>query len=140
MTVTSGTYRPAAAHQPRGGRPWCANCHTDQHLAAGSVTVLDAREQTLAVAVTCTRCGGSRVLETTKAFAAALATSGETPVGPAEPSPRPFHCKEPMALVERATTDSSFSGAGDRPDGGPQPRLLRCRCGFQMDAPGCSLG
>ncbi|NUU33016.1 hypothetical protein [Arthrobacter sp. C9C5] len=72
MTVTSGTYRPVSAHQPRGRRPWFAGCHSDRHLLAGSAAVLDARDETLALAVTCTRCGLSRVLATTAIFAAAI--------------------------------------------------------------------
>lgn len=70
MSSTSSTYVPREAHQPCGGRPWCSTCHTDRHLLAGSVTVLDSRKDTLALAVTCTRCGGSRVLATTATLAA----------------------------------------------------------------------
>ena len=135
MTMTSGTYRPVSAHQPRGGRPWCANCHTDKYLAAGSVTVLDAREQSLAVAVTCTQCGHSRVLETTRAFAAELARGAEAPGAAFEKYPRPVHCKEPMSLVHLALQDLGSEGpAADSADAAP-PSMLRCRCGFQMDVP-----
>ena len=63
-------YVPREAHQPRGGRPWCSTCHTDRYLLADSVTVLDSRTETLALAVTGTRCEGSRVLATTATFAA----------------------------------------------------------------------
>jgi hypothetical protein len=72
MAVRSGTYRPVRAHQPRGGHPWCAGCHSDKHLLADSLATLDAREQTIALAVTCTRCGDSRVLATTSILAAGL--------------------------------------------------------------------
>ncbi|WCI07782.1 hypothetical protein PJ267_13790 [Arthrobacter sp. OVS8] len=70
MSSTSNTYVPREAHQPRGGRPWCSTCRTDRHLVADSVTDLNSREDTLALAVTCTRCGGSRVLATTATLAA----------------------------------------------------------------------
>ncbi|MGO4122177.1 hypothetical protein [Arthrobacter sp. YAF16] len=73
MAATSGTYRPVSANQPRGRRPWCADCRSDRHLLAGSAAVLDAGDETLALAVTCTRCGLSRVLATTATFAAAIA-------------------------------------------------------------------
>ncbi|QDW28818.1 hypothetical protein FFF93_002700 [Arthrobacter sp. KBS0702] len=78
MTITAGTYRPDGAHQPRGRQPWCASCHSDRHLLAGSVAVLDARQKTLALAITCTRCGESRVMATTAAFAAAVMGRAET--------------------------------------------------------------
>jgi hypothetical protein len=133
--MTSETYRPSSAGRPRGGRPWCGNCHTDKHLVAGSVTVLDPGEQTLAVAVTCTHCGDSRVLETTKALAAALGTGPGTRNEGPEAYPGPVHCMEPMSLVAPVTGDFRPLPE-DQPAGDPPPRVLRCRCGFQMDAPG----
>lgn len=135
MTITSGTYRPVSAHQPRGGRPWCANCHTDKYLAAGFTTDLDAREQSLAVAVTCTQCGESRVLETTRAFAGALLSRAEAHSAAPETYSRPVHCKEPMSLVDPALQDLGSDGPSDNSVDAAHPGVLRCRCGFQMDAP-----
>ena len=63
---------PRDAHQPRGRRPWCATCDTDQHLLADAVTTLDLIQETLAAAVSCARCGGSSVLATTAAFLAGI--------------------------------------------------------------------
>lgn len=77
MTVLSNTYLPRDAHQPRGRRPWCATCDTDQHLLVDDVTTLDPHQETLAVAVNCARCGGSRVLATTAAFLAAISARAE---------------------------------------------------------------
>ncbi|MDQ0850004.1 hypothetical protein QFZ65_001942 [Arthrobacter sp. B3I9] len=49
----------------------------------------------------------------------------------------PFHCREPMSLVapEAELAGTAQSGQPDQPDGHVPPRVLRCRCGFQMDAP-----
>lgn len=66
------TYLPRDSFQPRGGRPWCADCDTDSYLAVDSVVVLDARKNTLAAAVSCSQCRGSRVLATTSELMAAV--------------------------------------------------------------------
>ena len=72
LSTVPSTYLPRGAHQPRGSRPWCAACDTDRHLVVDSVTVLNRRLETLAVAFDCANCGGSRVLATTAAFVAAI--------------------------------------------------------------------
>ncbi|HYH76753.1 MAG TPA: hypothetical protein VD841_04535 [Arthrobacter sp.] len=66
------TYLPRDFLQPRGGRPWCATCDTDSFLAVDSMVVLDARKNTLAAAVSCSRCQGSRVLATTSELIASV--------------------------------------------------------------------
>jgi hypothetical protein len=74
MDKPACTYLPRDSMQPRGGRPWCAACDTDSYLEVGSVVVLDARKGTLAAAVSCSQCLGSRVLATTsELMAVALA-------------------------------------------------------------------
>jgi hypothetical protein len=90
MTIPSYTYLPRDAHQPRGRRPWCGTCDTDQHLLADAVTTLDRVQETLAVAVSCARCGGSRVLATTAAFLTGISTPARKdlecgPPGPPHP-------------------------------------------------------
>lgn len=137
MTVTSGAYRPTSAHQPRGGRPWCGKCHTDRHLLAGALTVLDAREQTLAVAVTCSRCGDSRVLATTSALAADLVFLAEADGEVTAAHFSPVHCREPMSLVapSRDSGAQAQTGRAEHPGSTVLAGVLRCRCGFQMDAP-----
>lgn len=135
MTSPSHTYVPRKAHQPRGGRPWCSTCRTDRHLLAGSVTVLDSRKDTLALAVTCTRCGGSRVLETTAALAAGIQGRAEK-VAVSDPVSAPVHCREPMPSVSRSVNTANGQTGPLYKQGGFFPaRVLRCRCGFQMDAP-----
>ncbi|WP_146069196.1 hypothetical protein [Arthrobacter sp. ZGTC412] len=72
MTTASNSYIPWDVHQPRGKRPWCANCDTDQHLAVEFPAVMGRRAGTLAVAVICSQCRQSRVLDTTADHLAAL--------------------------------------------------------------------
>lgn len=134
MTTTSNTYVPREAHQPRGGRPWCPTCHTDRHLLADSVAVLDSRADTLALAVTCTRCGGSRVLATTATFAADI--MGRAEKGDDADPASAVHCREPMSWVAPAKNAAiGQAGPSIEPSGFFPARVLRCRCGFQMDAP-----
>jgi hypothetical protein len=49
----------------------------------------------------------------------------------------PVHCREPMSLVapEAEFAGTAQSGQYDQPDGRIPTRVLRCRYGFQMDAP-----
>jgi len=49
----------------------------------------------------------------------------------------PVHCREPMSLVapEAGLAGTALSGQPDQPAGLVPTRVLRCRCGFQMDAP-----
>lgn len=72
MNTVSSTYLPLDAHQPRGRRPWYADCDTDQHLRVDSIAMMNRRLETLAAAINCSKCGASRVLATTVAFIAAV--------------------------------------------------------------------
>jgi hypothetical protein len=46
----------------------------------------------------------------------------------------PVHCKEPMTLTEQVGGQLVSTSFGEAADADP-PRVLRCRCGFQMDVP-----
>ena len=72
MTTTSSSYVPRGMHEPRGERPWCPTCDTDLHLEVESPTVSGRQAGTLAVAVLCSNCRRSRVLDTTAEHLAAL--------------------------------------------------------------------
>ncbi|WP_146069257.1 hypothetical protein [Arthrobacter sp. ZGTC412] len=72
MTTPSSSYVPWDVHQPRGKRPWCANCDTDQHLLVEFPAVTGKRAGTLAVAVGRSQCRHSRVLDTTAGHVAVL--------------------------------------------------------------------
>jgi hypothetical protein len=69
--MRSGSYVPQDRYQPRGSRPWCPTCDSDEHLSVGTVTVLNCRQQTLAAVVDCAGCHGSWVLATTASFVTA---------------------------------------------------------------------
>lgn len=140
MPGPAGTYVPRDAHQLRGHRPWCADCDSDDHLLVDTVTDLDRLEETLAVAFNCTRCGGSRVLATTAQFVAAIMARPSDDVQLERPDGDYVHCGEAMAPADPAmrnaflplTTDP---GPADHLGVYLQTRVLRCRCGFQMELP-----
>lgn len=68
----SSSYFPRHVHQPKGKRPWCPTCDTDLYLEVESPAVSGRQAGTLAVAVLCSNCGGSRVLDTTAEHLATL--------------------------------------------------------------------
>ncbi len=72
LTSLTDTYVPWDVHQPRGKRPWCASCDTDLHLVAEFPAVRGRQSGTLAVAVRCSQCRFSRVVDTTADHVAAL--------------------------------------------------------------------
>ncbi|RKR12743.1 hypothetical protein [Arthrobacter oryzae] len=140
MTITSNTYLPRDAHQPRGRRPWCATCDTDRHLLVDSVAMMNLQQETLAAAISCTKCGNSHVMATTAALLATI--PGRTGnAGAAVPRDDAYrHCQEPMSAVdpERRSAHlpvSTHAGTQDFLGDYLRTRVLRCRCGFQMDIP-----
>jgi hypothetical protein len=72
MTATSNTYIPRDAHQPRGKQPWCAGCDTDVFLSVESPAITDPQTGILAVALFCSNCSLSRVVDTTAEHIGAL--------------------------------------------------------------------
>jgi len=128
-----------------GHRPWCTDCDSDDHLLVDTITDLDRLQETLAVAFNCTRCGGSRVLATTAQFVAAImarpvmARPGDSvELGRADGDY--VHCGEAMTSADPALRNAHLQLTTDP---GPadvlgvylQTRVLRCRCGFQMELP-----
>lgn len=88
MTTTSSSYVPRGMHEPRGERPWCPTCDTDLHLELDSPSVPGRKAGTLAVAVLCSSCRRSRVVNTTAEHLAALSarpTGGSRFPDPEEP-------------------------------------------------------
>jgi hypothetical protein len=140
MTTTSDSYLPRDAHQPRGTRPWCATCGTDRHLLIGPVTMMDPQQEILAAAVTCTNCGSSCVVATTAAFVAAIQERGESSGDLLHRDGAYLHCGEPMPPVDpdlgnAHTVFSTETGPADLLAVYLRTRVLRCRCGFQMEMP-----
>ncbi|MFF2318354.1 hypothetical protein ACFVTE_19070 [Arthrobacter sp. NPDC058097] len=140
-TVPSGSHYPAQGHQPRGQRPWCITCGTDQHLLAESITVLDASSGSMAVAFSCTSCCGSSALATNAEFLAPVLARY---LGPDEDvfhlGSVYIHCREPMTpagparrLLERPVCTEP--GPADFLGAYLQTRVLHCTCGFQLEPP-----
>ena len=134
------THVPRDAQQPRGTQPWCATCDTDVHLVVDTIAVMDRRAETLAVAFNCVKCGGSQVLSTTASFVAAILARSANNDDVMHLGDEYIHCGEPMsatdpdlrssrAPVSTTPRPADFLGAY------LQTRVLRCRCGFQMEIP-----
>ncbi|MFF2030582.1 hypothetical protein [Arthrobacter sp. NPDC058192] len=143
MPGSAGTYVPRDAHQPMGHRPWCTYCDSDDHLVVGTITRLNQLQETLAVAFDCSRCGGSRVLATTAQFVAAIMarpTRARDALELGRLDGGYIHCGEAMAPADPAMRNAYLPLTTDP---GPadllgvylQTRVLRCRCGFQMELP-----
>ncbi|MFF2244385.1 hypothetical protein ACFVTM_09425 [Arthrobacter sp. NPDC058130] len=113
------------------------NCRTDRHVIAASITVLDAGEGILTLSVTCTACGDSQVLVTTAPSAAAILRRAGFDGGVTNRILGVVHCREPMSLLvpQAENAASRQPGPLDHITGYFPAYVLRCRCGFQMDAP-----
>lgn len=142
MSTTSNSYVPRGAHQPRGKRPWCATCNINQHLMVESPAVTEPRTDTLVVAVRCSLCGRSRVLETTAEHVGAVTAHEAAHQDVVHGSEGYVHCGEPMAPPgpRTPTTQRTFpspgpSGLEDSLEVYLATRVLRCRCGFQVELP-----
>lgn len=140
MSTISSTYLPLDAHQPRGKQPWCATCDTDVHLVVDSIAIMDRRRETLAAAVNCSKCGGARVLSTTAGFVSAVQARSTANDYVPHPGAEYIHCGEPMSPTD-PDLRSSHAPLSTQP--GPtdflgeylRTRVLRCRCGFQIEKP-----
>ncbi|WP_164200336.1 hypothetical protein [[Micrococcus luteus] ATCC 49442] len=140
MSTIAHTHLPHGARQPRGEQPWCLACDTDLHLVVDSITVADHPRGTLNVAFHCTKCKGCRVLSTTARLVAAVlarATPGDDVV---HIGAQYIHCGEPMSLLDpdlwsSRTHASTDPRPGDYLGAYLRTRVLRCHCGFQMEAP-----
>jgi hypothetical protein len=140
MSKTSPTCLPRDSHQPRGRRPWCARCKTDRHLLVESVTTLNAQQETLAAAITCTQCGASRVIATTAALVAVVPRRSGDDGDVVHRDAGYVHCQEPMAPVDPELRAVHWPVSTET---GPtrflsvylKTGVLRCRCGFQIEIP-----
>jgi hypothetical protein len=140
LSTISSTYIPRDANQPRGTQPWCATCDTDLHLVVDSIAIMDNRKETLAVAVTCTRCGGARVLSTTAGLVAPVLARSPDKDDVLHLGAEYIHCGEPMSpsnpdLRTPLTPLSTQPLPTDLLGAYLRTRVLRCRCGFQMEKP-----
>lgn len=140
MTITSSTYVPREAHQPRGRSPWCAICDTDRHLLVDSVTTMNPQRETLAASISCSNCSSSRVMATTAALVATIPGRHRNNGDAVHRDAAPVHCQEPMSAVDPELRSahrpvSTHAGTMDFLGDYLRTRVLRCRCGFQMEIP-----
>jgi hypothetical protein len=141
MTTTSSTYIPRDIHQPRGKQPWCGVCDTDIHLSVESPAVTDRQTGILAVALHCSNCRQSRVFDTTAEHVAAFPPLVEPHRNLIHHQGAYFHCGVVMTppgprAESTVATFPGQPGLRDSPVAYLATKVLRCRCGFQMELPG----
>jgi hypothetical protein len=98
---------------------------------------MNPQQETLAAAVDCTNCRGSRVLATTAAFVAVIQARTEND-DVVDLDAAYIHCAEAMSpadpeLRSSHRTVSTQPGPADVLEVYLRTRVLRCRCGFQME-------
>ena len=98
------------------------------------------QRETLAAAINCTNCGSSHVVATTAAFLATIRARTGNSGGGVRREDAYRHCQEPMSAVdpERRSPHRAVSTHAGSPDFLGEylrTRVLRCRCGFQMEIP-----
>jgi len=102
---------------------------------------MSPQQETLAAAVDCTSCRGSRVLATTAAFVAVIQARSENDDDDVvDLDAAHIHCGEAMSpadpeLRSSHRTVSTQPGPADVLEVYLRTRVLRCRCGFQMEIP-----
>ncbi|SDL73430.1 hypothetical protein SAMN04487916_113114 [Arthrobacter sp. ov407] len=102
--------------------------------------MMNPQQETLAAAISCTMCGSSHVVATTAAFLATIAGRTGNSSGAVHRDDTYRHCQEPMSAVdpERRSAHrpvSTHTGTQDFLGDYLRTRVLRCRCGFQMEIP-----
>jgi hypothetical protein len=140
MTTPLSTYIPRDAHQPRGKRPWCAACDTDIHLSVESPVITDRQTGVLAVALHCSHCRQSRVFDTTEEHVAVFPPRSGQHGNLVHESGGYFHCGEVMTppgprAESTVVTFPGQPGLTDTLAAYLATKVLRCRCGFQMELP-----
>jgi len=140
MTTTLNSYKRGDGKQPHGNRPRCAECDTDIHLG-GESPAIPGPQPASPAAFRCSGCGVSGVFETTSDHLVAF------PAPPAPPQELVrdgtyFHCGEPMAppgpqveALLRTFPAQDQPGSLDSLAAYLATKVLRCRCGFQMEVP-----
>jgi hypothetical protein len=140
MTTPSNTYIPREAYQPRGKQPWCATCDTDIHLAVQSPAVSDWRTGILAVVLHCFKRRQSRVFDTTAEHITTIPPRSAKLEDLSHRSGGHLHCGELMNLpgLRAETIFRTFLsqlGAMDTLAAFLTTKVMRCRCGFQVELP-----
>ena len=140
MIMAPNSYLPATKIS-HSETPWCAECDTDLHLVIESPAVPGRLAGSLAVAVHCSKCRQSRVLDTTEELLAALPVLAAKQGNLVHRDTGYFHCGEPMVSragdwrPRRTFPCPGPAGPGDSLAACLATKVLRCRCGFQMELP-----
>ncbi len=101
---------------------------------------MNPQRETLAAAISCTNCGSSHVVATTAAFLAAIPGRNGNSGAAVHRDDAYSHCQEPMSAVDPERRGAhrpvtTHAGNSDFLGDYLRTRVLRCRCGFQMEIP-----
>lgn len=117
----------------------CTSCGTASALLIGAIgTIIPASPGRVSIEYTCSACGSFYVHGATVQQVATLLTAAATTLRVLDIGSSFIHCGNPM--TETGDTNSSLA----RPAGSQRgrsaamsirTRLLKCHCGFQLDAP-----
>ena len=141
MSTISPHRKPARSDGPRGRRLWCSRCGTDAHLAIESILALQPpRTGLVNAAYTCVDCGFFYSHTATVTQVAAVLNRPGAEAAVLQFGGAYLHCGEPMSGAgseQRGLYSvASAEGFGDGSlDVYLRTRVLRCRCGFQMEIP-----
>jgi hypothetical protein len=141
MSTVSHSGKPSGARVPRGHRLWCTTCDSDAHLAIESVQALAPPKASLVhVAYTCEECVFFYSHPATISQLALVLSRPDQGVGLMQCGGLYFHCGRPMrtaradqvSICAPSATGKSFE---ELPEVSIPTKLLRCRCGFQLEIP-----
>jgi len=141
MSIMSHPGKPARANGPRGQRLWCTECDTDEHLVIESIQALTPpRTGLVDAAYTCIECDFFYAHPATVAPVAAVLNRPGPGSGVLQFGGAYLHCGEPMSAAgsehRSVYVPVSTEHSVDRPlEVYLRTRVLRCRCGFQMEIP-----
>lgn len=140
MSTISPHRKSARSPGPRGRRLWCRQCNTDQFLVVESILALQPpRTGLVEVSYTCTDCSFFFSHAATVAQVASVLNRANSDIGVLQFGGAYLHCGEPMAAAgseHRSIYAPASDGFPDEAlDVYLRTRVLRCRCGFQMEIP-----
>lgn len=141
MSTISPHRKPARSNGPRGHRLWCPRCDTDDHLVIESIQALQPPKAGLvAAAYTCGNCGYFYSHTATVAQVATVLNRPGAESGILQFGGAYLHCGEPMSTAGGEHRGLYSVVSADQYSDGSldvylRTRVLRCRCGFQMEIP-----
>lgn len=145
MSTISQPATPEGASHPHAERIWCSNCNATEHLILDSIEPLKPPVDGLVdLSYICVECDTFYAHPAAFLEAAAILNERGNTIGVLQFGGEYVHCGRPMELAGSAhrslhapiLTDSRDNDLpADLLDVYLKTKVLRCRCGFQMELP-----